>query len=309
MAVPRIEMQRCNNVLQSCSQARCPALTTLITTLYAIQERHFFTTFWQRLQEQRCRSNVATTSYYRCYATLLRYSIVVGTTATLFNQIQITRHWTVHSVYATCAFYGIGRCTLQWRHNERDGVSNHQGLDCLLNRLFRCRSKKTSKLRVTGLCEGNSPVNSPHRGPLTRKMFPFLGLSGRRVIVVACVCPFVCPSVRLQTLPCPEQENLGCCCDNSSQIWTRITKFVSILYTDLGRPMGYYTPNVLLSYKQMWKCRLQNGSHFIPTSVCFCLTVTFIFRHLPFHFPFNGHPNDLWIYPLGKSLETNILHL
>ena len=29
---------------------------------------------------------------------------------------------------------------------------------CLLNRLFRCRSKKTWKLRVTGLCEGNSPM-------------------------------------------------------------------------------------------------------------------------------------------------------
>ena len=28
----------------------------------------------------------------------------------------------------------------------------------LLNRLFRRKSKKTSKLRVTGLCEGNSPV-------------------------------------------------------------------------------------------------------------------------------------------------------
>ena len=28
----------------------------------------------------------------------------------------------------------------------------------LLNRLFRRRSKKTSKLCVTGLCEGNSPV-------------------------------------------------------------------------------------------------------------------------------------------------------
>ena len=27
----------------------------------------------------------------------------------------------------------------------------------LLNRLFRRRSKKTSKLRVTGLCAGNSP--------------------------------------------------------------------------------------------------------------------------------------------------------
>ena len=48
--------------------------------------------------------------------------------------------------------------TLQWRHNERDGVSNHQPHDCLLNRLFRHRSKETSKLRVTGLCEGNSPV-------------------------------------------------------------------------------------------------------------------------------------------------------
>ena len=33
---------------------------------------------------------------------------------------------------------------LQWRHNEGDGVSNHQPLYCLLNRLFRRRSKKTS---------------------------------------------------------------------------------------------------------------------------------------------------------------------
>ena len=48
--------------------------------------------------------------------------------------------------------------SLRWRHNERDGVSNHQPHDCLLNRLFRHRSKKTSELRVTGLCVGNSPV-------------------------------------------------------------------------------------------------------------------------------------------------------
>ena len=47
---------------------------------------------------------------------------------------------------------------LQWRPNGRDGVSNHQPHDCLLNRLFRRRSKKTSKLCVTGLCVGNSPV-------------------------------------------------------------------------------------------------------------------------------------------------------
>ena len=49
---------------------------------------------------------------------------------------------------------------LLWRHNERDGVSNHQPRDCLLGRLFRRRSKYTPKLRVTGRCEGNSPVTS-----------------------------------------------------------------------------------------------------------------------------------------------------
>ena len=48
-------------------------------------------------------------------------------------------------------------CSLRWRHNGRDSVSNHQPHDCLLSRLFRRRSKKTSKLRVTGLCSGNSP--------------------------------------------------------------------------------------------------------------------------------------------------------
>ena len=47
--------------------------------------------------------------------------------------------------------------SLRWRHNGHDGVSNHQPHHCLLNRLFGCRPKKTSKLRVTGLCAGNSP--------------------------------------------------------------------------------------------------------------------------------------------------------
>ena len=47
--------------------------------------------------------------------------------------------------------------SLRWRHYGCDSVLNHQPHDCLLNRLFRRRSKKTSKLRVTGLCTGNSP--------------------------------------------------------------------------------------------------------------------------------------------------------
>ena len=51
-----------------------------------------------------------------------------------------------------------GNWTLQWRHNGCDGIPNHQPHHCLLNHLFRHRSKKTSKLRVTGLFAGNSPV-------------------------------------------------------------------------------------------------------------------------------------------------------
>ena len=47
--------------------------------------------------------------------------------------------------------------TLQWHHNGHDGIWNHQPHHCLLNRLFGRRSKKTSKLCVTGLCVGNSP--------------------------------------------------------------------------------------------------------------------------------------------------------
>ena len=54
-------------------------------------------------------------------------------------------------------FKKVGLWSLQWRHNEQDNVSNHQPHDCILKRLFGRRSKITSKLRVTGLCAGNSP--------------------------------------------------------------------------------------------------------------------------------------------------------
>ena len=49
--------------------------------------------------------------------------------------------------------------TLQWRHDEGDGISNHQPSDCLLNRLFKAQIKENIT-RVTGLCEGNSPVTA-----------------------------------------------------------------------------------------------------------------------------------------------------
>ena len=51
-----------------------------------------------------------------------------------------------------------GTASASYCHNKRGGVSNHQRRDCLLKPLFRRRSKETSKLRITGLCEGNSAV-------------------------------------------------------------------------------------------------------------------------------------------------------
>ena len=73
------------------------------------------------------------------------------------------------------AWYKLEGLSYNPHYNDHDDVSNHQPHGCLLNRVFRRRSKKTSKLRVTGLCAGNSPgpVNAPHKGPVTRKMFPF----------------------------------------------------------------------------------------------------------------------------------------
>ena len=62
---------------------------------------------------------------------------------------------------------------LQWRHNGRDCVSNHQPNVCLLNRLFtrdqRKHKSSTSLAFVVGIQRW--PVNSPHKGPVTRKNF------------------------------------------------------------------------------------------------------------------------------------------
>ena len=101
------------------------------------------------------------------------------------SPIKNWTRWTPKDPTAARITGSLFGTTLQWRHNERDGVSNHRRLDCLLiihNRLFRRRSKKTSKLHVTGLCEGNSPVTGefsavtgefPVQKQVTRNMFPF----------------------------------------------------------------------------------------------------------------------------------------
>ena len=91
-------------------------------------------------------------------------------TMALFGYGTQTRQWNIHPIEVRIA--AVINCGYIC-HNR--GVLNHQPHGCLLSRLFRRRSKKTSKHRVTGLCVGNSPgpVNAAHKGPVMRKIFPF----------------------------------------------------------------------------------------------------------------------------------------
>ena len=41
---------------------------------------------------------------------------------------------------------------LQWRHNERDGVSNHQPPDCLFSRLFKAQIKHQRPTNIKAPC-------------------------------------------------------------------------------------------------------------------------------------------------------------
>ena len=66
--------------------------------------------------------------------------------------------------------------SLQWRHNERDGVSNHQPNDCLLTRLFRRDQRKHNSSASLAFVWGiRSAVTGdfPTQRPVTRKRFPF----------------------------------------------------------------------------------------------------------------------------------------
>ena len=75
-----------------------------------------------------------------------------------------------HHIVCRCA-----STSLRWRHNGRDGISNHQPHVCLLNSYSGADQRKhqssASLAFVLGIHRG--PVNSPHKWPVTRKMFPF----------------------------------------------------------------------------------------------------------------------------------------
>ena len=101
-----------------------------------------------------------------------------------FRMTALGRHWRLWRQAAT---------SLQWRHNERYGVSNHQHHDCLLNRLFKAQIKENMKAsRHWPLCgefNGDRWI-PPHKRPVTRKMFPFDDVIIFPVLTMAVLRPF-----------------------------------------------------------------------------------------------------------------------
>ena len=111
---------------------------------------------------KQCESNVLM-YWFKRQCTLIMAFCKLCSIVGLIVDIAQSYSWIHTQVSFTNAFSSATKqsrvcmVTLRWRHNDHAGVSNHQPHGCLLNRLFRLKSKITSKLRVTGLCAGNSP--------------------------------------------------------------------------------------------------------------------------------------------------------
>ena len=123
---------------------------------------------------------------------VMRYVHAVGPLFTKRNLTfchQISRSWQAVKLWGKSSWNLVGALValpsiLQWRHDEGSGVSNHQPHDCLLNRLFNGQIKENIKApshwplwgeftydRWIPRTKGQSPVNTPNNGPVTRKMF------------------------------------------------------------------------------------------------------------------------------------------
>ena len=85
---------------------------------------------------------------YKCTQTRKHSLLILKTYKLPNNQLQNGMIWLCRVVFNI-------KLSLLWRHNGRDGISD-QPHDCLVNRLLKRRSKKTSKLRFTGLRAVNS---------------------------------------------------------------------------------------------------------------------------------------------------------
>ena len=90
-----------------------------------------------------------------------------------FITIEAPFTFWLHITFILCRHSSVS--ALQWRHNGRNVVSNHRrSIVCsaVCSGADRRKHQRSASLAfVRGIHRW--PVNSPHKGPVTRKMFPF----------------------------------------------------------------------------------------------------------------------------------------
>ena len=94
-------------------------------------------------------------------------------------------------------YFGQICITLQWHHNELHGVSNHRHIDCLLNHFSGAHQRQQQSSESLAFVRGihPRPMDSPNKGPVTRKMFWWYIVASCIIADVANICyehPFVC---------------------------------------------------------------------------------------------------------------------
>ena len=163
------------------------------------------------------------------------------------------------SVYL-CCFSKHAFSSLLWRHNGRGSVSILQPHHCLLNHLFMRRSKKTSNLRVTGLCEGNSPVTGecPHKGPVTLKMFPSDDVIDFCSVHLCCFSKHIfSSSYRWVTTP-----------SNSSSWWTSDCTFIVVSFITYSNIKTVFT-GTTISILNTQRSYITGHSSIIKSKNCY----------------------------------------
>ena len=128
--------------------------TVLFVSIFAVRDLspyHLCFVITRSLQSSTCKYK----TYYKIQYISTHLPKYLNVTCIIWSAFQESRAQFPLCCVCVEVWYWT---TVQWRHNERDVASNHRCLDCLLNRLFMRKSKKTLKPPVTGLGEGNPPV-------------------------------------------------------------------------------------------------------------------------------------------------------
>ena len=83
--------------------------------------------------------------------------------------------WTLWRLKSPTTRMFFRSTAVRWRHNERDGISNHQARDCLLNHYSDADQRRHQSSASLAFVRGihRWPVNSPTQMASNAEMFPF----------------------------------------------------------------------------------------------------------------------------------------